>query len=168
MSEQPETKSGFFAMFTLREAVAGDYPRVIELLDHAHLFTQDIHAIGGKRWVLADGAEVVQGFIGLEVRGGLALLRSTVVAAEARSAGFGARLTAHALNWARQNAITRVYCFSTDAGGYWQRFGFVPAPVDELVAALPDASQVKHFERMGWLPTELAWRLDLSHPSERD
>lgn len=149
-------------MPSIRQARAQDYPRVTALLEASHLFANDLTELRGQFWVLADGAAAVHGFIGFEVRGGLALLRSAVVAPHMRGRGFGARLTAHALNWAGHNAITRVYCFSTDAGGYWQRFGFAPAPVDELVAAMPDASQVRYFERMGWLPTELAWRLDVA------
>lgn len=146
----------------IREARPSDYPRVSELLKAAHLSAHDLGLLRGVFWVLADGSEMVQGFIGFEVFGELALLRSAVVAPQLRGQGFGARLTSHALNWARKNAITHVYCFSTDAGEYWQRFGFAAAPVNEVVAALADASQVKHFERMGWLPTELAWRLDLT------
>jgi hypothetical protein len=34
-------------------------------------------------------------------------------------------------------------------------------PVSEVVAALPDCPQVNHFDRIGWLPTEIAWRKDL-------
>ena len=31
----------------------------------------------------------------------------------------------------------------------------------EVVAALPDSPQVNHFEHVGWLPAEIAWRKDL-------
>jgi hypothetical protein len=38
--------------------------------------------------------------------------------------------------------------------------------VPELVAALPDAPQVHQYSRMGWLPTEVAWRLDFDSPGD--
>lgn len=148
-------------MPSIRPALPGDSSKIKELLEESHLFSDDLAELRGAFWVLADEAETAQGFIGFELRGAQALLRSAVVAPGLRGRGHGRALTHHALNWARQNAITRVYCFSTDAGAYWQRFGFAPAPVDELVTSLPDTSQVRYFERMGWLPNELAWRLDL-------
>ena len=39
--------------------------------------------------------------------------------------------------------------------------GFHEVPVPELVAALPAAPQVRHYDALGWLPTEVAWRRDL-------
>lgn len=34
-------------------------------------------------------------------------------------------------------------------------------PCSRAVAALPDAPQVRQYERMGWLSCEVAWRRDL-------
>ncbi|MEP7115425.1 MAG: hypothetical protein ABI862_19335 [Ilumatobacteraceae bacterium] len=60
-----------------------------------------------------------------------------------------------------QNAVSRhtacLLQFSTDAGAFWSRQGFRKVPVPELVAALPDAPQVRHYEQQGWLPDEVAW-----------
>ena len=57
--------------------------------------------------------------------------------------------------------VARAYLFSTDAGAFWARTGFREVPVPELVAALPAAPQVRHYDALGWLPTEVAWRRDL-------
>lgn len=60
-----------------------------------------------------------------------------------------------------------VYLFSTGAGGYFSRLGFRRVAVDEVVAALPDAPQVRRFSELGWLPREIAWRLDPGIPPDR-
>jgi hypothetical protein len=63
---------------------------------------------------------------------------------------------------ARAEDKSFVYLFSTDAGEYWTRQGFYEVPVPELVEALPDAPQVHHYRNIGWLPTEIAWRLEVA------
>lgn len=54
------------------------------------------------------------------------------------------------------------YLFSTGAGPYWMRLGFRETPAPELIAAMPDAPQVRRYDELGWLPTEVAWVLELS------
>jgi hypothetical protein len=39
--------------------------------------------------------------------------------------------------------------------------GFREVPVSELVAALPEAPQVRQYAALGWLSTEVAWRCDV-------
>ena len=78
-----------------------------------------------------------------------------------RRQGLGATLTYTAFEGCRMAGRRIVYCFSTGAGSYWQRFGFREVSVREVIDALPDSPQVNHFDRIGWLPTEIAWRRDL-------
>lgn len=66
-----------------------------------------------------------------------------------------------AIQSARSHRLKHPYLFSTGAGGYFVRFGFVESSAGELVSALPDAPQVLRFAALGWLSTEAAWRLDL-------
>lgn len=75
------------------------------------------------------------------------------------SQGLGTSLVQHALTAA--TGYQHVYLFSTGAGAYWQRLKFQEVPVSELVAVLPEVPQVKQYELLGWLPTEIAWRHDL-------
>lgn len=77
-----------------------------------------------------------------------------------RNQGLGRMLVAHILELAAAAGHRRVYLFSTDAGGYWQRFGFQEVPVEELVQVPSNAPQVRLFAELGWLPTEVAWRRD--------
>ena len=79
-----------------------------------------------------------------------------------RGNSIGTRLLETAVNGARDQQKRNVYLFSTDAGEYWTHQGFQEVPVSELVEALPDAPQVHHYRDIGWLPTEIAWRLEVA------
>ena len=57
--------------------------------------------------------------------------------------------------------LKAVYLFSTGVGDYWQRQGFKETSVSEVVHHMPGAYQVKLFDRLGWLPTEVAYRYAL-------
>jgi predicted N-acetyltransferase YhbS len=70
-------------------------------------------------------------------------------------------LVQHAVDAAVSAGYRRIYLFSTGAGAYWQRLGFREVAVAELVSAMLAAPQVKRYEVLGWLPTEVAWRRDL-------
>lgn len=143
----------------IRIARQEDIERVTELLAHIGLNAADVLAPGTEYWLAErDGATV--GVIGLEYSDGAALLRSAGVLPEARG-GLGRALTRAALSAAARRGLKQVYLFSTDAGAFWARLGFREVPVPELVAALPNAPQVRQYDRMGWLPDEVAWRYDL-------
>jgi N-acetylglutamate synthase-like GNAT family acetyltransferase len=144
--------------YTLRSATSVDtdalaaFLRSIKLSDHAVL-------AAGTRYGLVFDSEALIGAVGLELGQGVSLLRSAGVAPASRGKGLGVALTQAALEAAAAHG-PRVYLFSTGAGAYWQRFGFVEVPVDELVRALPDAPQVRYYAANGWLPSEIAWRLE--------
>jgi type IV secretory pathway protease TraF len=101
------------------------------------------------------------GLIGCEYEGEFALLRSAIVDSAWRSRSLAARLTRLLLQDARAAGVAAVYLFSTDAGSYWIKQGFMPVPVQELVEHLPNAPQVRLFARIGWLPTEVAYKMIL-------
>lgn len=98
------------------------------------------------------------GIIGCEYEGQYGLLRSALVLPSCRGYGIAARLTQTLLQDARKIGLKAVYLFSTDAGSYWTRQRFHLIPVKEVVQNLPGAYQVKLFDRLGWLPTEVAYR----------
>ena len=147
--------------YLIREASPIEADIICELLVESGLSAHAVLAPGTRYWLarLADGAPV--GAIGLEVGAGAALLRSAAVRPAARGRGIGAALLRRALAEAAAGGQKHVYLFSTDAGAYWSRQGFSEVPVPELVAALPDAPQVRHYGEQGWLPDEVAWRRDL-------
>lgn len=75
--------------------------------------------------------------------------------------GVGRALSVTAIENARDHGDLALYLFSTDAGPYWQRFGFTSVPVDELVRALPTVPQVRSGIERAWLAEEVAWTLTL-------
>jgi N-acetylglutamate synthase-like GNAT family acetyltransferase len=147
--------------FVIREATAQDLEAIGALLRHAGLDPAGVLTSGSRYWV-AEEAGALLGVVGLEYGPQAVLLRSAAVRGDMRGRGIGARLFGHAYAMAAADQITAVYCFSTDAGDYWTRHGFREVPVPELCAALPDAFQVHHYHELGWLPTEVAWRKDLT------
>ena len=146
---------------TIREAAAEDQALIVALLEHAGLGAEDVLAPGTRYWLAEDAANRMVGVIGLEFGFGAALLRSMAVQPGARGHNIGAALVEHALAESSAQGCDTIYLFSTDAGSYWLRRGFREVPVPELVAALPETPQVRHYDKLGWLPTEVAWRRDL-------
>ena len=144
----------------LRIATHNDLEVVREILEASQLSAHGILEVNTSYW-LAEISDAGVGCIGLEWGADAALLRSAAVHPDHRGQGIGSRLLESALSQAREKHKSFVYLFSTDAGEYWTRQGFREVPVPELVEALPDAPQVHHYRDIGWLPTEIAWRLEL-------
>lgn len=150
----------------LRQATTpADLETIRDLILLAGLSSVRAHitaTLEGCTYWIADLDGKPGGCIGLEHGGqGVSLIRSAVVIPEARSQGLGRALVRSALTQASLRGDHTVYLFSTGAGDYWKRFGFVPVGVSELAAALPDAPQVRSGLERGWIQDELAWKLDL-------
>ena len=149
----------------IRPAGADDLPAIHDLILQTGLSNDRAKITatleGCSYWVAARNGELI-GCIGLEHGNGASLLRSACVAMEQQGRGIGAGLAETALGAARGRGERAVYLFSSHAGAYWQRLGFVQVPVSELISALPDTPQVRSGECRGWIHSETAWRLDLS------
>ncbi len=143
----------------IREASLADISKLQTVLIQAQLSDDDILADRTRYWLAenVDGQPV--GIVGLELGEADVLLRSAAVSPSLRGQGLGTSLVQGALDAAA--GYRHVYLFSTGAGAYWRRLGWLRVPVSELVAALPHAPQVVRYEMLGWLPTEVAWRYDL-------
>ena len=148
-------------MLVIRAAVLSDVTSISALLRSDGMRTEGVLERSTRYWVADDEVRLV-GAIGLELGHGCVLLRSAIVVRSARGQGVGRRLAEHALEWARENGYLTAYCFSTDAGSYWTARGFSVCSVNEIVKAMPEAPQVRLFDRLGWLPTESAYRIGLS------
>jgi N-acetylglutamate synthase-like GNAT family acetyltransferase len=144
--------------YGIKELKADDKQSVLKLLSaEDELRTEDILAKGTRYWgAYSDGALI--GVIGCEYQGTYGLVRSACVEPACRGNGVGAALTQTLMRAARDAGLEALYLFSTIAGAYWLRAGFSEAPVAEVAERLPDAYQVKLFARLGWLPTEEAFK----------
>ncbi len=145
----------------IREASLTDISKIHALLAQVQLSSDDILVNDTRYWLAEDRHQQPVGAIGLELGKGSVLLRSAAISPSLHGQGIGTYLVQHVLNEASSGGYQHVYLFSTDAGTYWHRLGFCEVPVSELVAALPNTSQVQKYKVLGWLPTEVAWRRDL-------
>jgi N-acetylglutamate synthase-like GNAT family acetyltransferase len=105
----------------LRPAVASDRGAVESLLTQAPLPTDGLR-IEDTIVALSDGKVV--GAVALERFGAAALLRSLVVAQEARKQGLGRKLVIAALEVARWAKVAEVHVLTEDAQRFFTPFGF--------------------------------------------
>jgi len=114
---------------------------VLGLLRDAALPTVEV-----ERWlphfVVAERGGRAVGAAGLEVHGGDGILRSVVVAPEARGHGLGGRLTDAVIAAAREAGLHRLYLLTTTAEAYFPRRGFRPIDRGDVSA---DAMQSVEF-----------------------
>lgn len=150
---------------SVRPAIPVDAQAICALLRQADLQPRDVLAAGTRFWVAEDRERALVGCLGLEVGEQAVLVRSVAVRPDRRKQGLAESLVQAALGWAAGQGKQYAYLFSVRAGGYWQRLGFREVPVQELVEALPQAHQVRHFAQIGKLPTEHAWRMTIGPPS---
>jgi len=111
-------------MPTLRQAVPGDWDAVQGLLLAADLPVDDLGAerLGG--FLIAEDENATVGLIGLEVLGALGLLRSLVVARNARNTGLGGKLVGALESVALAAGITELWLLTIDAERFFQRHDF--------------------------------------------
>jgi len=137
-------------------ARASDLEPLLELLRAAHLPTEGFSDHLSSALVVRTPASIA-GCVELEHYGRAALLRSLAVAPSHQGRGIGQRLTAAALESARQRRVASVYLLTMTAADFFARhFGFepvdrgaVPAAVKESVeflSACPDSAQAMFLE----------------------
>ncbi len=64
-----------------------------------------------------------------------------------RKAGLGQAIVEYAEELTRQRALPLLFVFSTEAEGFFQRLGFVEAPVELTVQTIPHSPQVEWYVR---------------------
>jgi N-acetylglutamate synthase-like GNAT family acetyltransferase len=145
----------------IRELKECDKTDVLDLIATDHLRPEGILEKDTRYWGAFIGDKLV-GAIGCEYENQCGLLRSAIVDRQYRKMGIAERLTQELLQQAKEANIKDIYLFSTGAGGYWTRLGFKQVPLAEVVDKLANTPQVKLFERLGWLPTEIAFKFWLA------
>ncbi|MEX2393816.1 MAG: GNAT family N-acetyltransferase [Actinomycetota bacterium] len=106
---------------TMRPAVASDREAIESLLGEASLPTDGLRT---EDVIVALQAGKVVGATALERFGAAALLRSLVVAPDARKQGIGRRLAIAALEVARWTKVAEVHLLTEDAQRFFMPFGF--------------------------------------------
>ncbi|MFC4640475.1 GNAT family N-acetyltransferase [Deinococcus hohokamensis] len=160
-ASSPQTLSTMH--INLRQAAPEDFPVILDLLGRCGLHTASVTPAGSTYWIASlDG--VPGGCIGLEHGEGASLIRSTAVLPDARSQGLGRALVLSALTQATLRGDHTVYLFSSEAGDYWRRFGFVPATAAQVAQALPEAAQVSSGVQKGWIHDEQVWQRAMTVP----
>lgn len=138
-------------------AQPADYARILSLLQHVKLLTDDILVAGSRYWIAQTEDRDIAGCAGIELGTDAVLFRSMAVYETYRGKGLALQLIQHAMNEAQSAGYHHMYCFSTRAADYFQRIGFNSVPVTELAQALPTAPQVVRFTAIGKLAGERAW-----------
>ncbi len=90
-------------------------------------------------WLAETAASGIIGLSGAEICGNSALIRSTAVLAPYRGNGVAKKLVDRLFNSLKGWGIQKLYLFSRDTGAFWESFGFIRCPVEEVIAQLPDA-----------------------------
>jgi amino-acid N-acetyltransferase len=109
---------------------------VKRLLTESGLPTSDLSE-GHRVQFLGWGQEPeLEGVVGLEVYGDVALLRSLAVAPGRRESGLGSRLVAHAERQAWENGVKSLYLLTTTAEDFFLRRGYAKISREEAPAAI--------------------------------
>ena len=126
----------------IRPAGPGDLPAIRELLRDSGLPADDVGTEGQLFLVARDG-ERLRGCIGLEMAGEVGLLRSLVVAPEARGAGVGRALHDAAVGQARERGGVALYALTITIRDLAIRWGFEEVPRDEVPASIRAGAQFR-------------------------
>jgi amino-acid N-acetyltransferase len=137
-------------MPALRQALPGDWDAVQALLLAADLPIDDLGPERLSGFLIAQDEIATVGLIGLEILGTVGLLRSLVVARNARNTGLGGKLVGALEAAAVAAGIAELWLLTIDAERFFQRHEFeiidrTAAPdeirqTDEFSALCPDSA----------------------------
>lgn len=139
---------------------AAELPDVLALLERCDLPREGLADHVATLLVAREEGAIV-GSAALEIYGRYALLRSVAVDAPVRGHGLGQRLTAAALDLARQRGLATVYLLTETAGQFFPRFGFRLIP---RASVAPAVQQSPEFATLCPV-SALAMALDLGNAS---
>ena len=113
-----------------------DLSSVKQLLSDSGLPIEDITAQHLQHFFGCGSGSTLEGVVGLELYGEVALLRSLAVASSRRGSGVGPGLVAHAERYARDKGVQSLYLLTTTAEKFFLRRGYARIPRDEAPAAI--------------------------------
>jgi amino-acid N-acetyltransferase len=107
-----------------------------QLLSESDLPIEDITAQHLHNFFGCGSGPKLEGLVGLELYGDVALLRSLAVASSRRGTGVGSGLVAHAERHARDQGVQSLYLLTTTAEKFFLRRGYARIPREEAPTAI--------------------------------
>lgn len=101
---------------------------VKKLLASAQLPTIDITPEHLEHFFGAWTGSSLEGVVGVELLGSVALVRSLVVVASKRGSGLGTELLARAEQYAMEKGVRSMFLLTTTAESYFKKRGYSPLP----------------------------------------
>lgn len=111
------------------------------LLVESGLPTADITAQHLQHFFFCGPGHNIEGLVGLELYGEVALLRSLAVAAEQRRSGLGSRLVEHAERHSREQGVKSLYLLTATAESFFLRRGYVRLPREEAPESIKNTRE---------------------------
>jgi len=109
---------------------------VKQLLSESRLPIEDITAQHLQHFFGCGSGLKLEGLVGLELYGEVALLRSLAVASSRRGSGVGSALIAHAERHARNQGVQSLYLLTTTAEKFFLRRDYTRIPREDAPAAI--------------------------------
>jgi amino-acid N-acetyltransferase len=111
------------------------------LLVEAGLPTADITAEQLQDFFFCSSGPGLEGLVGLELYGEVALLRSLAVATRRRGSGLGSRLVEHAEHYARDRGVKSLYLLTTTAEAFFLSRGYTRVPRERAPEAIRNTKE---------------------------
>lgn len=122
------------------EAIDAASPDLIQTLAAENMPTSDVAEANRQFWrKVVDGQAV--GFVGLEVYGDVALLRSLAVPSEFKGHGHGADLVSAAIAQAKQQGVSTLWLLTKSAKPFFERIGWELADRASAPSAIAQTRQ---------------------------
>jgi len=115
-----------------RPALAG----AIALLASAQLPTEDLSDAHCEHFFFSGSRATPTALVGIELLDGVALLRSLVVAPQARGTGAGTALVRRAEEYAREHGVRTLYLLTTTAEQFFAQRGYARADRESAPPAI--------------------------------
>jgi amino-acid N-acetyltransferase len=125
----------------MRQFEKPDEAEVKELLSDAGLPTADLTARHMEHFFVWNSDEKLDGVVGLEIYGDVALLRSLAVRADKRGEGIGSRLAKHAEGYARELGVRSLFLLTLTAEPFFRNRGYARVSREQAPAAIKATSE---------------------------
>jgi amino-acid N-acetyltransferase len=111
------------------------------LLVESDLPTADITTTHLRHFFFCGPGPGLEGLVGLELYGEVALLRSLAVTPNRRGSGLGSRLVEHAERYARDRGVKSLYLLTTAAEAFFLRRGYTRLAREKAPEAIRNTTE---------------------------